>query len=480
MREQQWLPRMRPGLQLACRTAPSLLALLVLISCSDDLPTVEFRPPTPPTEPVARELLVSPDSGAIEPHHQQRFTLSVTDGDGQPAPAYEIRWSSSDTAVAVVDSTGLATARRPGRAEIVVTVDGLTRTVILTVLPIFRDRPFAIEKLRGHGGPWSQDADWLPFFSAGYAISSSGVVVGEAERERPRYRVFTMWHDSVPIDLGIPPVCGSNPSHCVGTARAVNDRGEVVGRTGYHDQDSPRPWHYNDGVIRLLLPDSGEVNGVATAMNNRGDIAGFWNGVAGWPWDTPVLWRGDSIIDLGTLGWHQAQALGMNDSTWIVGWSRIALREDEYGPPPRHAFLWRDGEMQDLGTFGGAESMAHAINNRGQVVGWVGSHPYTLAFLWEGGTFHLLETTRYSRGRAINEHGVVVGDQFVLGVGTTAMVWRNGRGYLLNDIIQDASIDLIEATGINDSGEIVAIGRDRNDRQGVLNAYRLTPVRDDW
>lgn len=69
-------------------------------------------------------VLVSPDSVRLEaPGDTARFSAVVQDALGNPVPdAPPAEWSVSDTAVAVVDSAGLVTARRTGRVAVSATV----------------------------------------------------------------------------------------------------------------------------------------------------------------------------------------------------------------------------------------------------------------------------------------------------------------------------------------------------------------------
>lgn len=69
---------------------------------------------------------------------------------------------------------------------------------------------------------------------------------------------------------------------------------------------------------------------------------------------------------LGTLpGGDTSSAADINDRGQVVGNSETVAGEDI-----RHAFLWEDGEMTDLRTLpGGGTSIATAINDRGQIVG---------------------------------------------------------------------------------------------------------------
>jgi len=117
-----------------------------------------------------------------------------------------------------------------------------------------------------------------------------------------------------------------------------------------------------------------------------------------------------TITDLGGLGGATSIAYGVNASGHVVGSADIAS-----GPP--HAFLYDGSTLHDLGTLGGGTndfSSALGVNDSDQVVGLSsisGIHGPRHPFLYDGGTLHDLG-------------------------------------------LPPGSSNLIEATGINDSGQI--------------------------
>jgi probable HAF family extracellular repeat protein len=139
-----------------------------------------------------------------------------------------------------------------------------------------------------------------------------------------------------------------------------------------------------------------------------------------------VLWEGEGVTDLGTLGGVFGLAKGINDRGQVVGSSSLASGEE-------HAFLWGTGVMTDLGTLGGDFSLANRINHRGEVVG----------------------LSRTSDGEL------------------HAVVWRNSIAIDLNTLIPaDSGWVLVEATDINRGGEIVGVGTINGDTR----AFFLTPA----
>lgn len=110
-------------------------------------------------------------------------------------------------------------------------------------------------------------------------------------------------------------------------------------------------------------------------------------------------WSGGVLLDLGTLGAQQSEALGINDDGTIVG--------SVFGGGPQRPFVWANGQMTELVTNEG-NGAATAINNAGQISGsadgsavrWDQGVPVALS-----GPFGLLT----SSAEALNDAGVAVG-----------------------------------------------------------------------
>ena len=93
------------------------------------------------------------------------------------------------------------------------------------------------------------------------------------------------------------------------------------------------------------------------------------------------LWQNGHMTDLGTVdrGTTSSRATEINDHGQIVGTSDTTLLRQTgtdgaghslRGTPFTHAFVWHDSVMVDLGTLGGKESEAVALNNHNQIAGW--------------------------------------------------------------------------------------------------------------
>ena len=149
----------------------------------------------------------------------------------------------------------------------------------------------------------------------------------------------------------------------------INDWDEMA---GLQDSVAAVAW-FDAGALQVSkLPGLSPGNlGVATAINNWGDVVGYSTDLR---IDTgtyrPFLWTADQgPRALGSLGGIHGKALGINDSGQIVGWSYTSGRNSE-----QRAFLWKSGKMFDLNGQIAAESKrilqsADDINNAGHIVG---------------------------------------------------------------------------------------------------------------
>src|SRR5262249_18562946 len=138
------------------------------------------------------------------------------------------------------------------------------------------------------------------------------------------------------------------------------------------------------------------------------------------------LYRAGMMRDLGTLpGGTQSYATGINDAGQVAGYGGI----NQFGPPfPQitEALLWQNGNLSSLRALfcprsfntGYGTSNARGINGGGQVVGsseTVRGPSVLHTFLWTGGGGMQdigggAGDPSISRGFAINDAGLVVGD----------------------------------------------------------------------
>ncbi|MGD2154508.1 MAG: protein kinase, partial [Gemmatimonadales bacterium] len=94
----------------------------------------EFLEP-PTTQPVAA-LLLAPVPPAIWAGHTLQLEATPLDAGGQPLEGREVTWESSDPEVAVVARSGLLDARKPGRAVLTASCEGIFEQAAIDVVAV--------------------------------------------------------------------------------------------------------------------------------------------------------------------------------------------------------------------------------------------------------------------------------------------------------------------------------------------------------
>jgi probable HAF family extracellular repeat protein len=277
----------------------------------------------------------------------------------------------------------------------------------------------------------------------------------------------------------------------------IDDRGETVGfsETSVPDPDGEdfcgfgtkltcRPFLWQHGHMSAL-PMLGGNNGLASAINSSGQIAGTAqttvtdSGCPPYQTLSPVLWENGKIKTLPMMGSDpDAVAYGLNNQGQAVGYSGTCTAAN-------HAVLREHGTavpLPDLGVEG--SSAAFFANDRGQIVGQVASSDGTTyyAALWQDDAITNLGTlpgdfNAYASG--INNQGQVVGStqdsDFNWAHG---FIWQNGVMTDLNTLFPASSnLYATMANEINERGQIsgmatVFSGPDA----GKVHAFLATPV----
>jgi probable HAF family extracellular repeat protein len=179
--------------------------------------------------------------------------------------------------------------------------------------------------------------------------------------------------------------------------------------------------------------------------------------VVGYSYPSAILWRNGIATNLGVPGEVLSQAIGINTSGQVVGFSAT-----DWGNQYMRASLWQDGAMTDLNDRlppGSSTQLlsAYGINDAGQMVGSAylpdsGSYP---PFLLSGGTLTLLPTLpggRDGAARAINNAGQIVGRTSVVPGGAYhAALWQGGALTDLGTLGGDNS----DGFSISDTGQVV-------------------------
>lgn len=283
------------------------------------------------------------------------------------------------------------------------------------------------------------------------------------------------WKDGQIEDLGS---FGGNQS----AAFAVNNRGQI---TGNSQNTIPDPFCFlGETQLRGFLWEKGvmrDLGALGTGncvypnyINDSGQIAGASdttatpNPLTGVPTQDPFLWENGTMTDLGTLGGADGVAYVLNNRGQVIGVSSLAANPGaciaEFDPNC-HPFLWDKGTLIDLNTstIGGNPITAYAINDAGEIIGPAAfpTAPFD-AFIWRKGVAtdlgHLGDC--YSTALAINSQAQVVGDTFLCDFSLSrAYLWENGAIVDLNTLIPPASsLQLVEASNVNDRGEIAGTG----------------------
>jgi len=316
-------------------------------------------------------------------------------------------------------------------------------------------------------------------------ISDTGFIVGgstngliDSQLGVPEVHA-TFWLGEKPFDLG---TLGGSES----VAYAVNNFGEVAGVASNNIADSnasnflasATQVHaaiWRNGAIQDLQTLGEGTDSIAYLNNDRGQVAGqsftnnTINSTTGMPTMDIFLWENDQMFDLGTLGGVRSFAIALNNRGQVAGYSDLS------GDIAYHPVLGDRTGMKDLGTLGGTLGQANWLNDSAEVVGWATTQGDQAkdAFLWRNGLMTDLKTLAGdsdSVARGINAGGQVVGQSYSSETGH-AFLWENGGPMvnLQNLVLPGSDLALLEATFINDRGEIVGNGLLPNgDQHAVL------------
>lgn len=270
-----------------------------------------------------------------------------------------------------------------------------------------------------------------------------------------------VWQDEVMT--GLPTLGGDN-----GFATGVNDVGQIV---GWAENDMHDPtcneftntnqvlqfeavtwvWDGDHYEAAALPPYPGDLDGAATAINQRGAVVGISGicdaAIGGGTAKHMVMWRGGQLLmSLPTLGgtyWNTP--MDINNLDDVAGFSDLPGDGPTFAQANFHAFFW--------------SARPYACNGN------------TVTGTCDLGT---LDPEGLSEALGVNDLDQVVGVSFPIG---HAFLWQNGKMTDLNNlIVPGTTLILTDAQDINDRGEITGQAIDPN--TGATVAFKAIPMDD--
>jgi probable HAF family extracellular repeat protein len=268
-----------------------------------------------------------------------------------------------------------------------------------------------------------------------------------------------VWSDGIMSPL--PTLGGDN-----GFATGVNNRDQIVGwaENNTHDPTCNEftnthqvlqfeavmwVWDGDHYEAAALPPYPGDLDGAATAINQRGAVVGISGicdaAVGGGTAEHMVMWRdGQILMSLPTLGgtyWNTPMDINNRDD--VAGFSDLPGDGPTLAQANFHAFFW--------------SARPYACNGK------------TVTGTCDLGT---LDPEGVSEALGVNDLDQVVGVSFPIG---HAFLWQNGTMTDLNKlVVPGTTLILTDAQDINDRGEITGQATDPN--TGATVAFKAIPV----
>ena len=279
-------------------------------------------------------------------------------------------------------------------------------------------------------------------------LNNRGDVVGSTVTEistgfGPNVAHAFLWQNGAMQDLGSP-MGGMSSAYLA----AINDQGMAVGASA----QVVHTWR--DGTWTSL-----GFNGEPADINKSGAIVGSTfgrTGYRGW------IYRDGVLQELPTFGGTSGFATAINDRGLVAG-------SASYANGQTHAMTWDNGTMTDLGTLGGTFSRATDINNHGVVVGQSSTATAnSVAFIYDrSGMRPLIEASTNAFPAAINDRGDVVG---TLDNNSASFVIKDGRFTRLEDLpaVRAAGFTRIYPEDINERGWITGSGLRNGKNEAIL------------
>ena len=287
--------------------------------------------------------------------------------------------------------------------------------------------------------------------SRAHAINAAGEVVGESETAGGAVQAFLWKSGAGMTNLG---TLGGRTSR----AYDINSSGEVVGESvttaGVRQAFI---WTATGGMQRLDA-EPGPLPSYAYAINDDGLVAGGIDTADG---SQAVLWSNGiaSVLDIELDAY--SVAYDINAMGYTAGQVDRAEPENRVSA----AFIHRHVEPANslLPSPEGLSSSAKALNNLHQATGYFETtNGTTHAFVFDGVRgLRDIDTAgnAYSSASGINNRGEAVGSFFHDPADDDrAFLYTGGAMHDLNDLAKSKDWLLVEASDLNDTGQIVGYG----------------------
>src|ERR1041385_9252459 len=230
---------------------------------------------------------------------------------------------------------------------------------------------------------------------------------------------------------------------------AINDSGQLAGFYDGPGASGHLGFFASNGIF-TTLDAPGAYSTIANAINASGDVAGnygYFNDGIGT--EHGVTSRGfiyshGSYTTLAAPGAQQTVVYAINDSGQIAGHYDDGSHQ--------HGFIYSDGHYTTLDVPSGRDTLVFAINNSGQVAGvYADQNGVEHAFIYSGGSYTTLNAAGaiHSIAHAINAFGDVAGS-YEDGMGQHGFIYSDGS-YTTLDVL---GVPYTELLAINDSGQI--------------------------
>ena len=314
-----------------------------------------------------------------------------------------------------------------------------------------------------------------------YGINNHEQIVGAAQTAMGNYHAF-MFDGGRMMDLGT--LGGSNS-----WAYGINDYGWMVGAAGLPGTNI-HGFVCTNGLTGPVMMDLGTLGGSNSAawmINMHGEMVGWASATNGshHAFFMTNFWPG-GMMDLGTAGGTNSEAYCINSNRMVVGYAMMSDGSEE--PIMSTNAMFGGGSMMTMGMggMGASGGQSWFVNEMGQTAGQaqMPGGNYHAFVSGGGGMMGRMNVDLGTLGGTnsiaycLNNAGTAVGTAGMASGMPHAFMVTNALGGMvhmmdLNDMIPtNSGWELVEARGINASGQIVGWGM----HAGHTNAFLLTPV----